>query len=408
MPLFQYKGRNQQGEAVVGRLEAASADAVASQLITRGVTPVDVTLARAGHDVFGGIKQLLSNDKVGLADLILFSRQMYTLLKAGVPIMQALRGLEGSAHNAALMRTIGEIGDSLDAGLDLTSAIRRHPGVFPPLYASMVQVGETSGNLPDAFLQLSQYLELEKDTRERIKSAMRYPIFVIVAMVIAIFIINLFVIPAFTKVYASFDAELPWATKLLIATSDFTVAYWYVMLIVLGVAVFCVRLYVQTPSGRHRWHRLKLRLPVVGTIVYEATLGRFARALAVTIGSGVPLVQGLGLVSRAVDNDYVGARILQMRDGVERGETITRTAAATKLFPPLVLQMISVGEETGAVEDLMVEVAGYYEREVDYAIKNMSAAIEPLLIIGIGVLVFILALGVFLPLWDLPQALKGG
>lgn len=408
MPLFQFKGRDQHGEAVVGRLEAASSDAVAAQLISRGVTPVDVTLARAGRDVFGGIKQLLSNDKVELADLILFSRQMYTLLKAGVPIMQALRGLEGSTHNATLMRTVGEISDSLDAGLDLTSAIRRHPRVFPPLYASMVQVGETSGSLPDAFLQLSQYLELEKDTRERVKSAMRYPIFVIVAMVIAIFIINLFVIPAFSKVYASFDAELPWATKLLISTSDFTVAYWYLMLIVLGIVALGVRLYVQTPSGRHRWHSLKLRLPVVGTIVYEATLGRFARALAVTIGAGVPLVQGLTLISRAVDNDYVGERILQMRDGVERGETITRTAAATKLFPPLVLQMISVGEETGAVEDLMVEVAGYYEREVDYAIKNLSAAIEPILIIGIGVLVFLLALGVFLPLWDLPQALKGG
>ncbi len=408
MPLFRYKGRDRQGQAVTGRLEAASADAVASQLTTRGVTPVDVTPARAGADVFGGIKQFLSDDKVELADLILFSRQMYTLLKAGVPIMQALRGLQGSTHNATLMRTVGELSDSLDAGLDLTSAIRRHPGVFPPLYASMVQVGETTGGLPDAFLQLSQYLELEKDTRERIKSAMRYPVFVIVAMVIAVFIINLFVIPAFTKVYASFDAELPWATKLLINTSNFTVTYWYVILTVLGIGALCAHVYVQTPAGRLRWHTLKLRLPVVGTILYEATLGRFARALAVTVGAGVPLVQGLGLVSRAVDNDYVGERISQMRDGVERGETITRTATATKLFPPMVLQMISVGEETGAVDDLMVEVAGYYEREVEHAIKNMSAAIEPLLIIGIGVLVFILALGVFLPLWDLPQALKGG
>ena len=408
MPLFQYKGRNRQGEAVAGRLEAASADAVVSQLSTWGVIPVDVTPARAGPDVFGGIKQFLSDVKVELADLILFSRQMYTLLKAGVPIMQALRGLQGSTHNATLTRTVGEISDSLDAGLDLTSAIRRHPAVFPPLYASMVQVGETTGRLSDAFLQLSHYLELEKDTRERIKSAMRYPAFVIVAMVIAIFVINLFVIPAFSKVYARFDAELPWATKILIGSSNFTVAYWYLILIGLGVVALSVHIYVRTPSGRHRWHSLKLRLPVVGTILYEATLGRFARALAVTVGAGVPLVQGLGLVSRAVDNDYVGERVLQMRDGVERGETITRTAAATKLFPPLVLQMISVGEETGAVEDLMVEVAGYYEREVDYAIKNMSAAIEPLLISGIGVLVFILALGVFLPLWDHPQALKGG
>ncbi len=339
--------------------------------------------------------------------MILFSRQMYTLLKAGVPIMQALRGLEESTHNPTLMRTLGEVYDSLDAGLDLTSALKRHPNVFSSLYASMVQVGETTGSLPEAFLQLSQYLELEKDTRDRIKSAMRYPAFVMIAMVIAIFIINLFVIPTFAKVYAGFQAELPWATKLLISTSNFTVAYWYVILIAMLAIGVAVRLYVHTPSGRHRWHKLKLRLPVVGPIIYQATLGRFARAFGVMVRAGVPLVEGFAVVSRAVDNDYVGERILQMRDGVERGETITRTAAATKLFPPLVLQMISVGEDTGAIEDLMVEVAGYYEREVDYAIKNLSAAIQPLLIIGIGVLVFLLALGVFLPLWDLPQAVKG-
>jgi len=406
--LFQYKGRNQRGEAVSGQIEAGSADAVATQLFNNGIIPVDITVTSASADVLAGMRGMFGEPKVQLTDLILFSRQMYTLLKAGVPIMQALRGLEGSTHNPTLVRVIGEIHESLDAGLDLTSALRRHTDVFSSLYISMVQVGETTGALQESFLQMSSYLELEKETRERVKSATRYPMFVVISIAVAIFVINLFVIPAFSKVYASFGAELPWATKMLIATSNFTVAYWYVILIVLGLAILCLRVYVKTTEGRYRWHKLKLRLPAVGGIIYRASLGRFARALALTIKAGVPLVQGLTVVSRAVDNDYVGGQVAQMRDGVERGETITRTAAATGMFPPLVLQMLAVGEETGAVDELMGEVAGYYEREVDYDLKNLSDAIQPILIIFIGILVFILALGVFLPMWDLPQAVKGG
>ena len=407
MPVFDYKGRNQRGEAISGQIEAATADAVATQLSNSGVIPVDVAVAKPGQDIFAGLRQAFGETKVRLADLILFSRQMYTLLKAGVPIMQALRGLEGSTHNQKLARTINEIHESLDAGLDLTSALRRHSNIFSSLYISMVQVGETTGGLQDAFLQLAKYLDLEKDTRERIQSAMRYPIFVVITIAIAIFVINMFVIPAFAKVYASFHAELPWATKLLIATSNFTVAYYHVILIAIALVVLAIRYYVQTENGRYRWHKLKLKLPVVGRIIYQATLGRFARALAVTIKAGVPLVQGLTVVSRAVDNDYVGERIVQIRDGVERGETMTRTAVATNMFPPLVLQMISVGEESGSVEDLMFEVAGYYEREVEYDIRNLSDAIQPILIIAIGALVFLLALGVFLPMWDLGHVALG-
>ena len=407
MPVFDYKGRNQRGEAISGQIEAATADAVATQLSNSGVIPVDVAIAKPGQDIFAGLRQAFGETKVRLTDLILFSRQMYTLLKAGVPIMQALRGLEGSTHNQKLARTINDIHESLDAGLDVTSALRRHSNIFSSLYISMVQVGETTGGLQDAFLQLAKYLDLEKDTRDRIQSAMRYPVFVIISIAAAVFVINIFVIPAFAKVYASFDAELPWATKLLIGTSNFTVAYWHLILIGLILAVLAIRHYVQTEAGRYRWDKLKLKLPAVGPIIYQATLGRFARALAVTIKAGVPLVQGLTVVSRAVDNDYIGARILQMRDGVERGDTMTRTAAATNMFPPLVLQMISVGEESGSVEDLMVEVADYYEREVAYDIVKLSDRIQPLLIVIIGALVFILALGVFLPMWDLGRTAMG-
>ncbi len=406
MPVFEYKGRNQRGEAVKGNIEAVSPEAVATQLFNSGITPIDIILARAGQDILGALRGKLGGGKVQLMDLVLFSRQMYTLLKAGVPIMQALRGLRESTHNQALADVIGNISESLDAGLDLTSALKRHPQVFSSLYISMIQVGETTGSLPEAFLQLASYLEREKDTRDRIKSATRYPFFVVLAIVIAMFIINIFVIPAFAKVYASFRLDLPWTTKFLIATSDFTVAYWHMILIGVVVSIVAIRVYIRTPDGRYRWHKLKLKIPVVGQIIYKATLGRFTNALAVMIKSGIPIVQGMTVVSRAVDNDYISERIVQMRDGIERGETIARTAAATGMFPPLVNQMIAVGEDTGAVDELMFNVADYYDREVDYDIRNLSDAIQPLLIVVLGGLVLILALGVFLPMWDLVQVAR--
>jgi MSHA biogenesis protein MshG len=409
MPLFQYKGRNQRGEAVRGHLEAVSPDAVALQLMNSGVIPIDIGVAQVREDVFAALKaRLAASTRITLTDLSLFSRQMYTLLKAGVPIMQALRGLRDSTQNPALAKVIIGIGESLDTGLDLTSALRRHPQVFSPLYVNMVQVGETTGSLQEVFLQLAIYLEREKDTRDRIKSATRYPIFVVIAIVIAMFIINMFVIPTFARVFAGFKIELPLATKMLIASSNFTVAYWPAILITLIVAVFALRYYVRTPEGRYRWHKMKLGIPVVGKVIYKATLGRFARALAVMMKAGVPLVQGMTVISRAVDNDYISDRIVQMRDGVERGETIARTAAATGMFPSLVIQMISVGEDTGAVDELMFNVADYYEREVDYDISNLSTALQPILITFLSIMVFILALGVFLPMWDLVQMARKG
>jgi MSHA biogenesis protein MshG len=411
MATFNYSGRNRRGEAVSGRIEAASADAVASQLFNSGVTPIDILPASAQTDVFSGLRAWqarLAEPKIRLIDLIFFSRQMYTLLKAGVPLMQALHGLRDTTQNLSMVRIIGSLGESLDAGLDLTGALRRHPQVFNQLFVSMVQVGENTGGLAEAFLQLSLYLERERDTVERVKAALRYPLIVVVAMVVAMFILNMFVIPAFAKVYAGFRAELPLPTQALIAISTFTRDYWYLILAAMGAAVFGFQAWIRTPEGHYRWDRAKLRLPVVGSILYRSSLARFAGALGITVRAGVPLVQAMTVISKAVDNEYLGDRILQMRDGIERGETIARTATATGLFPPMVLQMIMVGEETGAVDRLMDEVGGYYDREVDYDIKNLTQSIEPLLLVGIGAMVLVMALGIFLPMWDLASAVRGG
>ena len=402
MGAFRYKGRNGRGESVVGIMEAATIDAVANHLFNLGITPIDI------HDAPAKSQSVwmreIGHKRIELTELVLFCRQMYTLFKAGVPIMQALKGLRDSTHNRALAAVIGQVNEALDAGLDLTAAMKRHPKVFSTLFVSLIQIGETSGTLDQSFLQLAGYLERDQETQQRIKAATRYPMFVVIALVIAVFIINMFVIPAFAHVYAGLHAKLPLATRILIATSQFTVAYWYDVLAAIVLTVLGVRAYVRTVDGRYRWHHWRLHLPIVGPIFSRALLGRFARALSITIKSGVPLVQGLTVISRAVDNDYVAVRILQMRDGIERGESLTRTAQATVLFPPLVLQMISVGEESGSIDTLMNDVAEYYEREVDYDLRNLSTAIEPLLVVGMGILVLILALGVFLPMWDLAHA----
>ncbi len=406
MPHFVYKGRDRQGRPVTGRLEAASADAVAGELQNSGIVPVEIRETGAPSTATG-LWARLRERPPGLVDRIQFARQLHTLLKAGVPIIRALQGLADNLDNPAFARILREVVRELESGHDLAMALSHHPRIFDDLFVSLVRVGEQTGRLDDALLRLSFYLEREKDTRDRIKSALRYPLFVISAIVVAMIIINLFVIPTFAAVFEKFHAELPWQTRLLLAVSNFMIAWKWWLLGGTALAMAGLRQYVKTPQGRLLWDRFKLRLPLVGRILHETLLARFASAFAMTLRSGVPLLQGITVVSRAVDNTWVERHILDMRGGIELGESLTRTAAATGMFTPLVLQMIAVGEETGAVDEMLENVAEFYDREVDYQLKNLSSAIEPILIIVIGVMVLILALGVFLPMWDLAQVVKG-
>ena len=271
----------------------------------------------------------------------------------------------------------------------------------------MIRIGEMSGRLTEVFLHLNEHMEFERDVRERIKQAMRYPIFVMIALAIAIVILNIFVIPVFAKVFASFHAELPIITRGLLAFSSWMQAWWPLLIaLTIGTTVL-IRAYLRTPQGRYRWDTYKLKLPIVGNIVLKSTLARFARSFALSSQSGAPLVQALTVVAQTVDNAFIGSRIEQMRDGIERGESIPRCAAATGVFTPVVLQMISVGDETGELDALLFEIAEMYERETDYSIKGLSASIEPIMLSIIAVLVLLLALGVFLPLWNLGQAAMG-
>ena len=411
MPFFAYKGRNARGELMQGVLEGADSSAIADQLFGTGVTPLDITpttrKATAPGNAAGtndSLWERLTRKKVTSIDVQLFSRQIYTLLKSGVPIMRGLAGLQESATNKSFARVIQDLRESLDSGRELSTAMRRHTECFTPFYLSMVRVGEMTGRLEEVFLRLFDHLEFDRDMRDRVKTAMRYPTFVIIAMIAAMVVVNVFVIPQFEKVFQSFHAELPLMTRILITTSRFTVEYWPVMLGAALAAFFGVRAWTRTVSGRLAWDRWKLRFPIAGKIIHKATMARFARSFALSIRSGVPIVQALSVVAQTADNAYLTMRLDQMRDGVERGESILRTATNAQVFTPIVLQMIAVGEESGSLDDLMDEIAQMYEREVDYELKTLSSQIEPILITFLGAMVLVLALGIFLPIWDLGKA----
>lgn len=400
MPLFQYKARGHRGDAIEGSIEAVSSDAVASQLLESGLTPIYINPAKIGVSAEIDFKKFFV-EKVTDTDIIQFSRQMYSLTKAGVPMLSALHGLSQSTKNVTLAETIRNVTTSLEAGRDLATSFSEHPEIFSLFYVSMIRIGETTGKLDEIFIQLARYMERDKRTRDQIKSALRYPSFVLIAIGIAVAIINLFVIPTFASVFAKFGSELPWATLVLLNTSNFTVAHWQELLGVLVVVFFGIKHYVKTDEGRYRWDKHKLKLPLAGDIIYRGTLARFSRLFAMSTGAGVPLITALTVVAKALDNSYVEERILGMQTGIERGESITRTAAATGLFDSLVMQMMTVGEETGSIDTLLAEVAEFYEAEVENDIDKLSARIEPILTVFIAGIVLVLALGVFLPMWNL-------
>jgi MSHA biogenesis protein MshG len=401
MPSFQYKARDAQGRPVSGAVEGLSSEAVARQLGSSGMVPLEIVETTAAAPIGEQFMASLGFNAPSRVDLILFTRQMYALARAGVPITQALRRLSTTSRNATLGRTLLAMLEELEAGRDLATAMSRHPKVFGPLLTAIVRVGEESGRIDEAFLRLNQHLEREQKVVEQVKTAVRYPIIVLVFVAIAIFIIMSFVIPEFAKLYGSFNVELPLPTRIIIGTSNFFAAWWWLVLgAMLGTAAW-LRHYVQTDAGRLRWHGLLLKLPIIGNIVQRATLARFARAFAMATRSGVPVLQALTVVSLAVENDVIARQLLGMRSAIERGEGLTRAAATQQCFTPLVLQMLTVGEETGQIDEMLVEVADFYEREVDYDVRNLNDLLQPILTVIVAGIVFILALGVLLPMWDL-------
>ena len=406
MAHYSYTARNASGKSTKGSLDAVDVPGAAKILMGRSLIPLEIKKAKPSKSTeVKGISYF--DPQITPDDLLIFARQMYSLAKSGIPILRAVKGLADTSNSVRMTLVLNEVGEQLESGRTLSSALHRHELIFDQLFVSIVHVGENTGKLDEAFIQLAHYLERDQETRKQMKAATRYPMFVIMAMVIALVIMNIVVIPVFAEMFASFNAELPLMTRILIGMSDFFVTKWHYMLLTTGLVIYGISRYVNTPVGRYKWDSMKLRLPLVGSIFNRTLLGRFCRSFSMMLVAGVPLTSALNLVSEAVDNTFMAERILGMRKNIERGESLSRVAASSELFSPLILQMINVGEETGRVDEQLREGAEFYEREVDYDLKSLTAKIEPILISIVAGMVLVLALGIFTPMWDMMGAMKG-
>ncbi|MEO8312176.1 MAG: type II secretion system F family protein [Caldimonas sp.] len=401
MAVFSYSARDSGGVLRQGVLEGASAAAIADVLSSGGSTPVRIEAASAAVPATASAGAIWGRGpKLGSTDVLLFSRQLHSLLKAGIPITRALGGLQDSA-GPAMAGVIRQTRESLEGGNALSLSMARQHGVFSAFYIAMVRIGELTGRLDEVFMRLFHHLSFERLMRDQVRTALRYPSFVVAVMAVAIVVINLFVIPAFQKVFEGFGAELPLMTRILVGFSHFMVVGWPWLIAGAAFAWFAFRAWLRTGPGRYAWDRTLLRLPIAGKIMTKATLSRFARSFALALKSGVPVVEAMVVVASTVENSYVARAVEKMKEGVERGDTLLRTAAASHIFTPVVLQMIAVGEESGSLDEMLAEVADFYQQDVEYELKTLSSQIEPILIVFLGIVVLVLALGVFLPIWDL-------
>ena len=441
MPQFAYVARDAAGGRVEGVLEGADPREAALRLRGMGTVPLTIVAVPAGREATAaGTTPAAANDpaagerpasameslrrlgrlrigpaggrptRVGDVELQMFTRELHALVKAGIPVMRALDLLRESTVSVALADLLGRIRVHLDAGLDLPDAFEREnrtAGVFSAYYLAILRVGSYTGRLDECLLRLSQALQFQREMKEQIRAALRYPVFVVIAAIAAVVIINLFVLPQFERVFAGMKAELPLLTRMLIASSRTFVQWWWLIALLAGLAAFAARQWLRTESGRLRRDAWMLKAPVFGDIVERTCLARFAHALALAMRSGVPLVQGLEIVSLTVDNLRFERAILDVRDRVGRGDSIRMAAAGTGMFPKPMLQVIAVGEETGALDGLLEQIGDFYRGEVEHATSRLSARIEPILITGLGVVVLVLALGVFMPMWELGRAAMG-
>jgi MSHA biogenesis protein MshG len=401
MSNYRYRGRSRRGDLITGRLEADDMDGVAARLLNLGITPLEIAPDAVHGATARELLQRLGAGRPTSADLVLFSRQMYSITKAGLPLLRGLRGLAQSTHNAVLRDALHDMLQSLESGRDLASSLARHPDIFSPLFVSMVRVGESTGTLDNSFQRLCEYLGHDQDVQDRVKAAVRYPIIVVIVIGLALAVITVFVIPNFAPLFKILGNDIPWPTRVIMGTSDFVRHHGVGIVAATLIAWILLQRHIATEAGRYQWDRFKLVIPVLGELLRQSVLSRITRSLSISIEAGLPMIQALTLLSRTAGNEYLGEQVLRLRDAVERGETLSHAAAASGIFPPLVLQMILVGEETGELTRLLEEVSGFYQREVDYRLRNLTSMIEPLLIIGVGGMVLILALGVFLPMWNM-------
>ena len=405
MPTFRYKARDKYGALFTGTIDTAGRDEVAGQLDNLGYFPVLIEEVKEGifsPDFFERFQV------VHPQDMIVFSRQLATLISAGLPFIASFDALIEQTENKRLRKVITHVRKDVEGGSSLSDALAKHPDIFSNLYINMIRAGEAGGVLDEILERLASLAEHEAETRARIKSATRYPKIVIFSLVAAFIILVTFVIPKFAALYANFKVKLPLPTRILIGINYAVINYWHIVLISSITLVFLIRWYIRTEKGRVQLDSLKLKLPVFGPIFLKTAMSRFSRVFGTLTRSGLPILQTLEIVSNTVGNIIISRTVDNIRDSVRQGKGIVQPMRVSKVFPPVVIQMVAIGEESGRMEEMLMKVSDYYDTDVDYALRNLSSSIEPILLTVIGGVILFLALAIFLPWWNLINVFKGG
>jgi type II secretory pathway component PulF len=405
MPTFAYKALTEDGSPVSGTIEADSQSLLAVKLDSMGYIPLSISEKKTRVSFSDLVSKL---ERVKADDLIFFTRQLRAVIKAGIPLIRGLKALEEQTEDKKLKELISIVAEDVDRGKSFSDALSMHPRTFSELYVNMVKVGETGGDLDAILGRLVAMLEFNRKTTASLKAAMRYPVIVVVALCIAFCIVVTFVIPRFAVIFEKSTVKLPVPTRIMMLLNSMIQDYWYYGVLGTGLLAVAFFTYMRQESGRVNWDRLKLEIPILGPLFLKIYASRFSNLIETLIRSGVPIVTSLGIVSRAVGNKYVASKIRGIAEKVEEGSGIGDSLRQSGIFPPLVVQMASTGEEAGALDDMLQEVTTYYETEIDYAVSRMSSLIEPILTVGLGIMVLFMALAIFLPWWDMIKVFKGG
>ncbi|HEX5735788.1 MAG TPA: type II secretion system F family protein [Blastocatellia bacterium] len=406
MPTYVFKGRNRMNEMVVG--ERVAADRAALEAMLRREQVILTSAREKGREIS---LPKVGREKVKSKDLALFTRQFSVMLDAGLPLVQCLEILGQQQDNKNFQKVIFQTRADVEAGMTLADAMAKHPRVFEPLYTNMVAAGETGGILDIILQRLSTYLEKMVKLKSDVKSALIYPIAVIVISIIVISIIMIVVIPAFKNIFEGLlgpGEKLPWLTEVVVSISQFLAGFWWLIAIVVGVIVFALKAYYKTDQGHYLIDNIQLKMPIFGPILKKIAIARFSRTLSTLLSSGVPILESLEITAKTAGNVVVGEAILRVRTGIEQGQTFVEPLKASQIFPVMVSQMIGVGEQTGALDAMLSKIADFYEQEVDAAIANLLSLMEPAMILFLGVTIGTIVIAMYLPLFTLIGKLAGG
>ncbi|MDD5723914.1 MAG: type II secretion system F family protein [Syntrophales bacterium] len=402
MPHFSYKAINQRGIEISGFIEAKSVEAVQRLLNEQGLIPSAVAEKSLGSgSLLAGIEAKLAS--VTMKELILFTKQFRTMLVAGLPILKVLEILEHQTQNLKLKKALTSLTVEIKEGLALNEAFGKHPGIFSPLYISMIEAGESSGTLPDVLDRLVYILEHEHKVRSDIKSALQYPIMVMVALGIAFFVLLTFVIPKFVGIFAKAGLELPLPTLICLYLYQFLQNYWHLLLGGLVIVFLALRYWFKTEQGQYVRDRFILRTPLVGVLFVKAAMSRFASIFSILQASGVPVLSSLDILSATIGNVAISREFSRLKGKIQEGRGIAVPLESSEYFPPMVVDMVAVGEESGELEQMLRIISTHYDDEVEYAVKGLSEAIGPILIVSLAVMVGFFAMAIFLPMWDLTK-----